>query len=55
MTPEVGRALDILSADATIKNTEENVISIITENDKLKAELEYLFFDVLDINSNAFY
>jgi len=55
MTPEVGRALDVLAADSTIKNEENNVITIVSENEKLKEELEILFYDILDLNSQAFW
>jgi hypothetical protein len=54
MTPEVGRALDVLASDATIKNEEEHVLKVITENEDLKEELEYLLFDVIDIDATAF-
>jgi len=54
MTPEVGRALDVLAADATIKNNEDNIITVVSENEKLKEELEILFYDILDLNSQAF-
>jgi len=54
MTPEVGRALDVLAADATIKNENNDTLTIVTENQQLKEELEKLFYDILDLNSQAF-
>jgi len=54
MTPEVGRALDVLAADATIKNEEGNVVKVSSENENLKEELEHLFFDILDLNSQSY-
>lgn len=55
MTPEVGRALDVLAADATIKNESNDVLTIVTENQNLKEELEKLFYDILDLNSQSFW
>ena len=55
MTPEVGRALDVLAADATIKNEEGNVVKVSSENENLKEELEHLFFDILDLNSQSYW
>lgn len=55
MTPEVGRALDVIAADATIKNSEGNILKIISNNLDLKEELEHLFFDILNLNSQAFW
>ena len=43
--------LDIYSDDATQMNSEGNVIDIISDNEEIKEELEWLFFKRLDINS----
>jgi len=54
MTPEVGRALDVLAADATTINQDGNVVTIQCSNEKLEEEVKFLFNEILDLNSNAF-
>ena len=55
MSPEVGRALDALASDASSYNEDKNVISINCPHNQIIEEAEYLFYNILDINSNLFY
>lgn len=52
-TPELHTALDIYADEATVKSDEGNVIEITSPNAEIKDVLETLFFDVIDINFNA--
>lgn len=52
-TPELHSALDIYADEATVKNDEGNVIEVTSRNAEIKDVLEALFFDVLNINFNA--
>ena len=52
-TPELHSAIDIYADEATVKNDENNVIEITSKNAEIKEILETLFFDVIDINFNA--
>ncbi len=52
-TPELHSALDIYADEATVSNDDGNVIEITSRNAEIKEILESLFFDVIDINFNA--
>lgn len=52
-TPELHSAIDIYADEATVKNDEGDVIEVTSRNAEIKEILETLFFDVLDINFNA--
>lgn len=52
-TPELHSAIDIYADEATVKNDEGNVIEITSRNAEIKEILETLFFDIIDINFNA--
>ena len=48
----VASALDIYADESTTKNEYGNVLSIYTDNDKVKKVLHNLFYDVLNIEFN---
>ena len=50
--PIISSALDIYSDESTLKNEFGDVIQIKTQNEKVKALLENLFYDVLNIEFN---
>jgi hypothetical protein len=52
-TPELHSAIDIYADEATVKNDEGDVIEVTSRNAEIKDILETLFFDILDINFNA--
>jgi hypothetical protein len=52
-TPELHSALDIYSDEATCRNDSGDVIEITSKNAEIKDSLEQLFFDIIDINFNA--
>lgn len=52
-TPELHSALDIYADEATVKNDEGDVVEITSKNAEIKDVLEALFFDVININFNA--
>lgn len=52
-TPELHSAIDIYSDEATVKNDDGDVVEITSRNAEIKEILETLFFDVIDINFNA--
>jgi hypothetical protein len=54
MTPEVGRALDVIASDATVPNRDGDVVTIHTDNKRIEEEVRFLMNEVLEINSNAF-
>lgn len=55
ITPLVSTALNVYADDATTHNDYDRVLTILSDNDQVQEELEYLFFDVLDIDFNSFY
>lgn len=52
-TPELHSALDIYADEATVENDDGDIITISSKNEEIKDILETLFFDVLNINFNA--
>lgn len=52
-TPELHSAIDIYADEATVKNDEGDVIEVTSRNAEIKEILETLFFDIIDINFNA--
>lgn len=52
-TPELHSALDIYADEATVKNDEGDVVEITSKNAEIKEVLETLYFDVININFNA--
>lgn len=53
LTPELHSALDIYADEATTKNDNGDVIEITSKNAEIKEVLETLFFDILNINFDA--
>lgn len=51
-TPEISAALDIFMEEATTPNEMGNVITITSDDDRIKNELKALFFDIMDLNTN---
>jgi hypothetical protein len=49
----ISSALDIYADESTLKNEYGNVLTITTENDKVQKVLNNLFYDVLNIEFNA--
>lgn len=52
-TPELHGGLDIYADEATVKNDEGYVIEVTSKNEEIKEILEQLFYDIIDINFNA--
>ncbi len=52
-TPELHSALDIYADESSVKDEDGNVVTITSQNAEIKEALETLFFDVVDINFNA--
>lgn len=52
-TPELHGGLDIYADEATVKNDEGYVIEVTSKNEEIKDILEQLFYDIIDINFNA--
>jgi len=52
--PIVSSAIDIYSEEAISKNDVGDILTITSENEKIKENLENLFFDILDIEFNLF-
>lgn len=50
--PEIGVALDLYSDEATVLNNEGNMLNIESNSDRVKAILEDLFINKLDIHMN---
>lgn len=51
-TPELASALDIYADEVTAKNESNEVLQIVTKNQAIKAVLETLFYDVLNVEFN---
>lgn len=51
--PEIGAALNILSQEATIANSNGQIISVSSKSDRIRAILEDLFVNRLDIQVTA--
>ncbi len=51
-TPEIAKALDIYSDEVTALDEKGHMIDIETDDDEIKAILETLFFDILNIEFN---
>ncbi len=54
-TPEISSALDIFGDESTVQNGEEKILTITSDNPKIKAILENLFDDILDIDHNLWH
>lgn len=52
-TPELASALDIYADEATVKNDQGDVITVASPNAEIKENLESLFFDIINLNFNA--
>lgn len=50
--PIIGAALDIFMEECTTLNEQGNVLNIFSESPRIKKELEKLFYDRLNINTN---
>lgn len=51
-TPEIASALDIYADESTAYDENKAVINIVSKNQEIKAVLETLFFDILNIEFN---
>ena len=51
-TPEISAALDIYSEESTTMSEKGDILTIFSESDRIKNELEDLFNNKLDINTN---
>lgn len=51
-TPEISSALDIYADECLTKSEEGDVLTIETDNTKIKSVLENLFYDILDVDHN---
>jgi len=52
MSPEVSAALDILADECVTKNERGEILSVYTENSRVKKTLQDLFYNVLNVNYN---
>lgn len=50
----ISSALDVIASLATLSNTEGNILKIRTNDETIKLTLENLFYDILNIEQNAF-
>ena len=50
----IGRALDIYASESTTVDRKGVMLKISSKSEKVKRELEYLFYDVMNIKTNAF-
>lgn len=53
--PIVSNALDVISDDIISQDFNYEIINIKTDDEHLKAELEHLFYDILDIEYNLWF
>lgn len=53
--PIISSALTLLAEEATLSNDEGNVLKIESNDERIKKELEYLFYDIIDINTNMYF
>lgn len=51
-TPEIASALDIYADEVTAKNENGEILQVISKDQEIKAVLETLFYDVLNIEFN---
>src|SRR5205814_1965088 len=51
--PELHSALDIYSDETTCRSEDDHVIDIVSRNQEIKEIIEELFYDVLNIDFNA--
>lgn len=51
-TPEISAALDIFMEESTTPDESGNVLTIYSEDERIKNELENLFYQILDVNTN---
>lgn len=52
-TPELASALDIYADEVTCENEDKHVVSVHSKNAEIKDVLEELFYEILDIDFNA--
>jgi len=52
LDPIIGSALDVYADECTVKNVENDVLGIKTNNDKIQKILHNLFYDILNIEYN---
>lgn len=50
----ISSALDVIASLSTLSNTEGNILKIRTNDETIKITLENLFYDILNIEQNAF-
>lgn len=50
---EVASALDLIADETIQMGDNDHILDIITKNDKVKAELEKLFFEILKVDNDA--
>lgn len=51
--PEIGAALDLISEEATVLNSENKVISVYSKSERIKSIIEDLLFNRLDLQITA--
>ena len=51
-TPEIASALDIYADECLTENEWNDIIRVKTKNNRIKVELDRLFYDVLDVRRN---
>lgn len=51
--PEIGMALDIISEESCVTNSQNKIVNVYSSSDRIKSVLEELFVNRLDINVTA--
>lgn len=52
--PMIGQALDLLAEEATVANDDGNVLNIYSDDKRIRNELENLFYNKIDIDSQIY-
>lgn len=53
--PTIASALDVMAEEATLPNDRGRVLNIHSDKTRVKGELEYLFYNILNVNTNLFW
>lgn len=54
-SPEISAALDIYADESVMKNIDGEIIKVVTENERIRDELENLLYNVLDVKTNLWH
>lgn len=54
-SPEISAALDIYADECIMKNIDGEIIKVVTENERIRDELENLLYNVLDVKTNLWH